>query len=90
VNPFEMVAVIVVAVMIASVLRAKYGYRNRAEGSQIPAEDRAEILRLREEVKALKERTKVLERITVEKENSLSRQIEELRDRDQITERDQA
>jgi len=90
VNLFEMVAVIVVAVMIASVLRGKYGYRHRGEGGQIPAEDRAEILRLREEVKALKERTKVLERITVEKENSLSRQIEELRDRDQIAERDQA
>ena len=29
----------------------------------------------------LKERIKVLERITVEKENTLARQIEELRDR---------
>jgi hypothetical protein len=29
----------------------------------------------------LKERIKVLERITVEKENSLSKQIDELRDR---------
>jgi hypothetical protein len=38
-------------------------------------------LRLREEVKQLKERLKVLERITVEKENSLSRQIDDLRDR---------
>jgi hypothetical protein len=37
--------------------------------------------RLREEVADLKERIKVLERITVEKENSLARQIEELRDR---------
>jgi hypothetical protein len=78
-----MVAVIVVAVMVASVLRAKYGYRNRGEGNSSSAEDRAEILRLREEVQSLKERTKVLERITVEKENSLSRQIEELRERDQ-------
>jgi hypothetical protein len=32
-------------------------------------------------VKELKERLHVLERITVEKENTLSRQIEELRDR---------
>jgi len=38
-------------------------------------------MRLRDEVKELKERLKVLERITVEKENSLSREIEELRDR---------
>ena len=77
-NPFEMVAIIVVAVMIASVLRAKYSGRSR--GDENPAE-RAENLRLQEEIKELKERIKVLERITVEKENSLAAQIEELRDR---------
>jgi len=37
--------------------------------------------RLRDEVSQLKERIKVLERITVDKENSLSREIESLRDR---------
>jgi hypothetical protein len=78
-NPFEMVAIIVVAVMIASVLRARYQSRG-ADGDASPQE-RAESLRLREEVKELKERIKVLERITVEKENTLSKQIEELRDR---------
>ena len=77
-NPFEMVAIIVVAVMIASVLRAKYSHRHRSI-EQSP-EDRAETLRLRQEVGELKERIKVLERITVEKENSLAKQIEELRD----------
>jgi len=81
VNPFEMVAVIVVAVMVASVLRAKYGYRRHGGGGEISAQDKAETLRLRDEVKQLKERINVLERITVEKENTLSRQIEELRDR---------
>ena len=79
-NPFEMVAIIVVAVMVASVLRAKYGHRHKQDGS-LSAEERAENLRLKEEVGELKERIKVLERITVEKENSLARQIEELRDR---------
>ena len=83
-NQFEMVAIIVVAVMFASVLRAKYGYGRRHRGNdreQISAKEHAENLRLREEVKELKERLQVLERITVEKENTLSRQIEELRDR---------
>ena len=80
-NPFEMVAIIVVAVMIASVLRAKYSHRNREGGREISAEERAETLRLREEVKQLKDRLHVLERIAVEKEDTLSRQIEELRDR---------
>ncbi len=78
-NSFEMVAIIVVAVMIASVLRAKYGHRGR--NSEIGPRDDAEAVRLREEVKQLKDRLKVLERITVDKENSLAREIEELRDR---------
>ena len=79
-NPFEMVAVIVVAVMIASVLRARYGYHRRGRQIEANPQEQAETLRLRDEVKELKERIKVLERITVEKENSLARQIEELRD----------
>jgi hypothetical protein len=80
-NPFEMVAVIVVAVMVASVLRARYGYQRRGGIAQADPQDRAEILHLREEVKELKERLKVLERIAVEKENSLAKEIESLRDR---------
>ena len=77
-----MVVLIVAIVMVASIIRAKYGYRRhgRRIDSSSP-EDRAENLRLRDEVKELKERLKVLERITVEKENSLSRQIDDLRDR---------
>ena len=80
-NPFEMVAVIVVAVMIASVLRARYGYHRRGDVIHADPQERAETLRLREEVKELKERLKVIERITVEKENSLAKEIELLRDR---------
>ena len=62
---------------------AKYGHSRRRERGEegISAQEHAETLRLREEVKALKERLHVLERIAVEKEDSLSRQIEELRDR---------
>ena len=78
-NPIEMVAIIVVAVMIASVLRAKYGHRNRS--GDVSPQEQAETLRLREEVKELKERLKVIERITVEKENALAREIDSLRDR---------
>ena len=83
-NQFEMVAIIVVAVMMASVLRARFGYsrrHRRGEGEMVSAQEQAETLRLRDEVKALKERIHVLERITVEKEDTLTRQIEELRDR---------
>ncbi|MGI8704843.1 MAG: hypothetical protein ACR2JJ_03440 [Sphingomicrobium sp.] len=77
-----MVVLIVAIVMVASIIRAKYGYSRRRSGdAAIPAEERAATLRLRDEVKELKERIKVLERITVEKENSLAKQIDELRDR---------
>ena len=78
-----MVVLIVAIVMVASIIRAKHGYGRygRRNDNSIPPQEQAENLRLRDEVKELKERIKVLERITVEKENSLSRQIEELRDR---------
>jgi len=78
-----MVVMIVAIVMIASIVRARYGYGRygRRGDPGIPQQEQAETLRLRDEVKELKERIRVLERITVEKENSLSRQIEELRDR---------
>ena len=58
-NPFEMVAIIVVAVMIASVLRAKYGH-SRHRGVDADPREHAENARLREEVKELKERIKLL------------------------------
>lgn len=79
-NPFEMVVLIVAIVMVAGIFKARYSHRHRALDDTDPAE-RLENQRLREEVSELKERIKVLERITVDKENSLARQIEELRDR---------
>lgn len=76
-----MVIMIVLIVMIASVFRARYGAgRNSARQGRVGHDD-AETARLREEVKQLKERLHVIERITVEKENSLEREIERLRDR---------
>ena len=85
-NHGELTAVMIVAiVMFASIIRAKLGYgryaRYRGRDGAVDDRERAENLRLRDEVKELKERIKVLERITVEKENSLSREIEWLRDR---------
>ena len=79
-NPFEMVVIIVAIVMFAGVFKARYNQRNRDLGEVDPA-SRAENQQLREEVAELKERIKVLERITVEKENSLAREIEDLRNR---------
>ena len=76
-----MVIMIVLIVMIASVFRARYGGGRSGKRQGHVGHDDAETQRLREEVKQLKERLQVLERITVEKENSLEREIEQLRDR---------
>ena len=76
-QPWFVVAIVAI-VMIATVLKARYRATHRVEAD--PAE-RLEAERLRDEVKQLKERIQTLERITVDKENSLARQIEELRDR---------
>lgn len=81
-NPFEMVVLIVFIVMVASIFKSRHGHRRgRRDGGELSVHEQAETLRLREEVKALKERIHVLERIAVDKEDTLSRQIEELRDR---------
>ena len=77
-NSYEMVAIIVAVVMIATVLKARYRYNRPSDSDPV---ETAESLRLREEVKALKERIHVLERIATEKENSLAREIDDLRDR---------
>jgi uncharacterized protein YlxW (UPF0749 family) len=76
-----MVIMIVLIVMIASVLRTAFGggQSRRHRNAERAVED-AETQRLRDEVRQLKERLQVLERITVEKENSLEREIERLRD----------
>ena len=77
----QLTAIIIVAiVMLASIVRAS------VRGPRHPVtfgDDQAKVEndRLRDEVSQLKERIKVLERITVEKENSLAKEIESLRDR---------
>ncbi|MBV9884123.1 MAG: hypothetical protein JO276_14025 [Sphingomonadaceae bacterium] len=77
------VVMIVAIVMIASIFKARirYGhkYGDRASNGEAAAA-KAEAERLREEVKQLKERLHVLERITVEKESSLEREFARLRD----------
>lgn len=79
-NSGELMVVLIVAiVMIASIVKQRSRSLSRVNEGE--PEARAENLRLRDEVQELKERLKVLERITVEKENSLAKEIESLRDR---------
>ena len=77
-----MVVWIVAIVMIASIFKARArGLYRRGVDYRNDGQTRIENDRLRDEVSQLKERIKVLERITVEKENSLAKEIESLRDR---------
>ena len=96
-NPFEFVIAIIAITTIGSIIRAKYGVhggrrserglkrwgmlRNEDDDDGFGRADTAEAVRLREEVRMLKERIQTLERITVDKESSLAREIDDLRDR---------
>lgn len=80
-NPFEFVIAILAMVFLFSLMKQRQRWRHEQSGS-VPIEDGGDEARqLREEVRLLKDRVQVLERIAVEKEDTLSRQIEELRHR---------
>ena len=80
----QLTAVLIVAiVMIAGIFKSRLRFAHKYEQRLSEGEGRAakaEAERLREEVKQLKERLHVLERITVEKESSLEREFARLRD----------
>ncbi len=86
-NVFEMVVLIVAISAIASIFRAKYGVTRR-RGDQHLAEvldanraSDADSARMREEIKTLKERIAVLERLATDTNSAvaLDREIEKLR-----------
>jgi hypothetical protein len=84
-NPFEMVVGIVLIVTIGTIIRARLGVGRDHKGGEYSLKGDngaliAEIRALRDEVKSLKKRQAVIERITVEKESSLEREIDRLRD----------
>jgi len=83
-NTFEMVVLIVAITAIASVVRAKYGVVRRGKGEDFVRPDNGENERLRQELRALKERVAVLERIATDNDRGLTldREIEALRHRD--------
>lgn len=88
-NPFEMVIGIVLIVMVANVIKARYkakhGILEDEYGNErlAKAADTGEAARLREEVRSLKERVQVLERVITDQRQTsdLSLEIEKLRDR---------
>lgn len=81
-NWFEMVVLIVAISAVASVFRAKYGVTRDRKGDDYPIAD-PDAGRLREELRTLRERVAVLERIATDSNRgiSLDREIEALRNR---------
>ncbi|AQR72584.1 hypothetical protein [Sphingomonas sp. LM7] len=87
-NPFEMVVAIIVIVTIGSVLKARLGIHKDKHGNEVfrgnDAAQTADAARLRDELRSLKERVQVLERVITDSEASslrLDREIEALRDK---------
>ena len=80
-NPFEMVVLIVAIVMIASVMKARYGASTDRMGRTIVTPPDPDAERLKDEVRTLKERIAVLERLATDDNGAraLDREIEKLR-----------
>ncbi len=73
---------LIIAISITGgIMKARYGYLGNKREGDGAARDDGETQRLKEEVRALKDRLQVLERIAVEREGSLNREIDSLRDR---------
>ncbi len=89
-NPFSMVVAIVAIVSIASIIRARLGlpgghrseYRGRRRMADTTTPDAPENQRLREEIKGLKERVAVLERLATDSSSALEREFDKLRQQD--------
>lgn len=84
-NPFEMIVLIVAMVMIATVLMKRMDSKRSAAD---PADD--ENRRLRQQVATMQQRINTLERIVTDRGVDTAAQIEALRDRDRISEGDEA
>ena len=84
-NPFEMVIGIVLIVTVGRIIQTKLGGGRRfGPPGSVAAVDAGDSRRLREEVRTLKERVAVLERLITDERSSrdLDREIEALRSRD--------
>ena len=82
-GPFEMVVAIVAITAIASIVRAKYGVVRHSKGEALLQRGPdPETERLRAEMKALKDRVAVLERLATDGSTALEREFEKLRNRD--------
>jgi hypothetical protein len=90
-NMYEFVLAVIVLLFVLGIIRHKMGIpaRSMREMRGEPVNDE-ENARLRGQVKQLQERINVLERIVTDRGVETAAQIEALRDKDRISEEDQA
>jgi hypothetical protein len=90
-NPFEFVLAVLILVFAFSIIRHKMGMPGRSMRNSRgePANDQ-ENQRLRSQVQQMQERIRVLERIVTDRGVETASQIEALRERDRISEGDEA
>jgi hypothetical protein len=91
-NPFEFVIAVLFMVFAFTIIRHKLGIpvRSMREMRGDPPVNDLENERLRAQVQQLQERIRVLERIVTDRGVETAAQIEALRERDQMAERDKA
>lgn len=91
-NQYEFVLALVLVVFAFTIIRHKLGIpvRSMREMRGDPTVNDKENERLRGQVGQLQERIRVLERIVTDRGAETAAQIEALRDRDRISEEDQA
>lgn len=78
---FEMVVLVVAIVTVGRIVSAKYGLRGRrgCSSDDVQAMPDPEAQRMREEIKALKDRVAVLERLATDSSTALEREFEKLK-----------
>jgi acyl dehydratase len=81
VNFWEAVIIIVAIVAVVRIVQAKYGINGSRDGAPVRPADDVQARALRDEVRMLKERIAVLERLATDNNRALDldREIEKLR-----------
>lgn len=88
-NVFEFVIGVILIVTVGSIIKARMGVRKDMWGNETSPEDArtaAENARLHDEVRALRERVQVLERVVTDEESGarIDREIDKLRDKNSL------
>ena len=80
---FEMIVLIIAIVTIGKVVSNRRSIGRSGHGTDVISHD-PDAARMKDEIRQLKERIAVLERLATDSTSSLDREIEKLRDKDRV------